>query len=334
MDLTTELLENAAFREAKRGGYNTEDVDEFIEQVKVEYQRHNALVREGRQRIEAAEARVVEAERRAAESAEQAASASDADDTLKRTLVLAQRTADAAIKEAEEQASRTLSSAQDQAARMLADAQEATARARAEAESEARRAQEEARTRVLGELRELEAARDQLHGDVDTLERHLEEQRDRLRLATRELQRLLDDPAVLREVAVPVVSDIVVPTAAAPAVLVEPAPAPVDVDHDPAAWTPDDEAWQEPEAPANPPSSAAYADVPTDDADEADEADGPRTEAVDMLAERDADDDAYLAELRKAMTDDSPLGPREEGDVDPLFDAGIQPSRSRFGRRR
>ncbi len=105
MDLTTELLDNAAFREAKRGGYNTEDVDEFIEQVKVEYQRHDALVREGRQHIEAAEARVVEAERRAADSAEQAASAIDTDDTLKRTLVLAQRTADAAIKEAEEQAS-------------------------------------------------------------------------------------------------------------------------------------------------------------------------------------------------------------------------------------
>ena len=58
------------------------------------------------------------------------------------------------------------------------------------------------------------------------------------------------------------------------------------------------------------------------------------TEPVDVLAERDADDDAYLAELRKAMTDESPLGPREEGDIDPLFDAGTEPTRSRFGRRR
>ena len=33
-----------------------------------------------------------------------------------------------------------------------------------------------------------------------------------------------------------------------------------------------------------------------------------------MLADRDADDDAYLAELRKAMTDESPLGPREDDD--------------------
>src|SRR5687767_1300016 len=159
MDLTTELLDNAAFREAKRGGYNTQDVDEFIEQVKVEYQRHEALVREARQRAEAVDARVAEAERRAAEAEQRALTSTDDDDMLKRTLVLAQRTADAAIKEAEEQASRTLSSAQDQAARMLADAQEATARARAEAETEARRAQEEARTRVLSELRDLEAAR-------------------------------------------------------------------------------------------------------------------------------------------------------------------------------
>jgi len=329
MDLTTELLDNAAFREAKRG-YNTQDVDEFIEQVKADYGSHEALVREARQRAEAAEGRVAEAERRAAEAAERASATSDADETLKRTLVLAQRTADAAIKEAEEQAARTLSSAQDQAARLLADAQEASARARAEAENEARRAQEEARTRVLAELRELEAARDQLHTDVDNLERHLEEQRDRVRLTTQELQRLLDDPASLREVAVPVLADVVVPVAepaeapAAPqdveAEVEEPEPAaPAE---DPVAWTPDDDAWQD-EGASAPPPSPAYADAP--DA-------GPETEAVDMLAPRDADDDAYLAELRKAMTDESPLGPREDEEGE--YDAADEAPRSRFGRRR
>ena len=85
MDLTTELLDNAAFREAKRG-YNTQEVDEFIEQVKVEYGRHDAMVREAKQRVDAAEARVADAERRAAEAAERAAATSDDDDTLKRTL--------------------------------------------------------------------------------------------------------------------------------------------------------------------------------------------------------------------------------------------------------
>jgi DivIVA domain-containing protein len=335
MDLTTELLDNAAFREAKRG-YNTQDVDEFIEQVKVDYGNHEAMVREARQRAEAAEARVADAERRAAEAADRASATSDADETLKRTLVLAQRTADAAIKEAEEQAARTLTSAQDQAARLLADAQEATARARAEAESEAQRAQEEARTRVLAELRDLEAARDQLHADVDNLERHLEEQRDRVRLTTRELQRLLDDPEALREVAMPVLADVVVPESAAPAPAVEPdavhepapqpqsEPEPEPAAEEPRAWTPDDDAWQDDQAPATtPPPSPAYADA--DDA-------GPDTEAVDVLGQRDADDDAYLAELRKAMTDESPLGPRdEEGDP---FEGFEEPPRSRFGRRR
>jgi DivIVA domain-containing protein len=338
MDLTTELLDNAAFREAKRG-YNTQEVDEFIEQVKIEYGRHDALVRDARQRIEEAEARASEAERRAAEATERAASSSDTDDTLKRTLVLAQRTADAAIKEAEEQAARTLSSAQDQSARMLADAQEATARAKAEAETEARRAQEEARARVLAELRELETARDKVRTDVDTLERHLAEQRDRVRFATTELQRLLDDPAALEPAEAPVVSEAAAPVAdptptpppapvAAPAVepLVPAPPAPGG--DDPVTWTPDDEAWQEPEAPAAPPApSPAYAEAETAD-------DGASTETIDLLEERDPGDDAYLAELRKAMTDESPLGPREEGEAQPLFDGGPEPSRSRFGRRR
>jgi DivIVA domain-containing protein len=336
MDLTTELLDNAAFREAKRNGYNTQDVDEFIEQVKVEYSHHDAMVREAQQRAEAAEAKVADAERRAAEAAERANATSDADETLKRTLVLAQRTADAAIKEAEEQASRTLTSAQDQAARLLADAQEATARARAEAENEARLAQEEARARVLGELRDLEGARDQLSTDVTSLERHLEEQRERVRVSSHELQRVLDDPAALREVAVPVLADVVVPSQPAAAVRVEPEPsdapegsdpAPeVDVEaEDAAAWAPDDSAWPE-EAPADssPPASPAYAEAPDE---------GPNTEAVDVLVDRDADDDAYLAELRKAMTDDSPLGPREDDDA-PMFDDVEPPQKSRFGRRR
>jgi DivIVA domain-containing protein len=324
MDLTTELLDNAAFREAKRNGYNTQDVDEFIEQVKVEYARHDALLREARQRMEATEARVAEAERRAAEAADRASATSDADETLKRTLVLAQRTADAAIKEAEEQASRTLTAAQDQAARLLADAQEATARARAEAESEARRAQEEARTRVLGELRDLEAARDQLATDVDNLERHLEEQRDRIRLTTRELQRLLDDPAALREVAVPALADVVVPVTAAPDIEDEELEPPVPATDEPAAWAPDDDVWQDEVEDDEPGTAASPAYAESFGV-------GPDTEAVDVLS-RDPDDDAYLAELRKAMTDESPLGPREEDR--PLFDSDEQPARSRFGRRR
>ncbi len=329
MDLTTELLDNAAFREAKRG-YNTQEVDDFIEQVKLEYGRHDALARELRQHVEAAEGRIADAERRAVEAAERAASTSDADDTLKRTLVLAQRTADAAIKEAEEQAARTVSSAQDQAARMLADAQEASARARADAETEARRAQEDARARVLAELHDLETARDQLQADVGNLERHLEEQRDRVRLSARELQRLLDDPAALLEAAPPLVSDVA--SAPTPMPAVEPliATPPPAAEERKSAWGSDEEGWA-PEPPAAP---APLTSEPEPAPESASVEQGAGTQTIDLLEERDADDDAYLAELRKAMTDESPLGPREEGDADTLFESSSEPSRSRFGRRR
>ncbi|MGH9273815.1 MAG: DivIVA domain-containing protein [Acidimicrobiales bacterium] len=319
MDVTPQLLHDVEFREAKRGGYNTQDVDDFLERLAVGLERQDASVRDARQRIEAAEARAAEAERRAVQAEQRASDTSDSDETLKRTLVLAQRTADAAIREAEEQASKTLSSAQDQAARLLADAQETSARARAEAEDDARRAQQDARDLVQAEMRELEAARDQLHDDVDVLERHLEEQRDRLRHSVRELQMLLDDPAALRQIEVPVVSDVRAPEPEAPRM---PLVAADDADLDDDMWGAADDRFQ----PA-PPPSPAYADVV------ADRGDGPPTEAVDVLAERDADDDAYLTELRKAMTDDTPLGPREEDD-DALFDGGADTGRSRFGRRR
>ena len=62
---------------------------------------------------------------------------------------------------------------------------------------------EEARTRVLAELHDLEATRDQLRADVDLLDRHLEAQRDRVRRTTHELQPMLDDPDSLRPISLP-----------------------------------------------------------------------------------------------------------------------------------
>ena len=326
MDVTPQLLHDVEFREAKRGGYNTQDVDEFLERLAVGLERQDAAVRDARQRIEAAEARAAEAERRAVQAEQSASETSASDETLRRTLVLAQRTADAAIREAEEQAASTVATAQEQADRLLREAQETSARARDEAEEEARRAHEDARTRVLGEMRDLESARDQLRADVDVLERHLEEQRERLRRAVHELERVLEDPESLREVELPTVSDVRAPAR-------EPAPMPVapdpqDDDH-PSTWVPDDDEWSDPQV----------AEVPLAVPEPVDDLAGRRddpdaTQAVDVLAERDADDDAYLAELRKAMTDDTPLGPRDDlGDVG-LFDAGADSGRSRFGRRR
>jgi hypothetical protein len=61
-------------------------------------------------------------------------------------------------------------------------------------------------------------------------------------------------------------------------------------------------------------------------------ADARHVEPEEPEPEPEDDEDAYLTELRKAMTDDAPLGPRDE----PEDHLGGAPTsgRSRFGRRR
>ena len=55
--MTPQLLNDVEFREAKRGGYNTQDVDEFLERLAVGLERQETTLREARQRVEDAEAR-------------------------------------------------------------------------------------------------------------------------------------------------------------------------------------------------------------------------------------------------------------------------------------
>ena len=163
-------------------------------------------------------------------------------------------------------------------------------------------------------MHDLAAIRDQLRVDVEVLERHLDEQRARAQQAVDELQRMLDDPSSLGEVGVPVVSDVVVPLDE-----VEPASQRYSEEEAPAQWIPDDDVW---------------ADADVEAAEDGEEAYDPPTQPIDMLAERDADDDAYLAELRKAMTDETPLGPRDDAVDAGAFQTATEAGRSRFGRRR
>jgi DivIVA domain-containing protein len=341
MDVTPQALHDVEFREAKRG-YHTGDVDDFLEKLAVGVEQLQARLAETRQRLEAAETRAAAADVRAQEAERRSADRSDADETLKRTLVLAQRTADAAIKEAEDQAARTLSSAQEQANRLRAEAQSAVADARARAETEARRAEEEVRDRVRSEVRALESVRDQLQTDIAAFEAHLEVQRAQVQRSVESLQRLLEDPSALRSELAPQATPVEVP---------DPEPAEEPEGHDapggprrPLVAPPPPEAHGDEPEPVDGNGNAKGAG--TGDPSDADPAagrrgarprdEGPPTEAVDVLAERDPGDDEYLAELRKAMTDESPLGPRDdEGGSDDLFDSESDRSgRSRFGRRR
>lgn len=206
MELTPQTLHAVEFREARRGGYNTRDVDDFIERIAGSVAHLNERVRDAQGRADAAEARLVDMQheveelRRRPQAAAPAPEVSETDETLRRTLVLAQRTADATIKEAKEEANRVLSEAREEAART-----------RAEAEAEARRGADSARVSAEMEVETLLANRDKLKGDLDALTFRLDEQRNQLRSGITEMQRLLDDPSAFKPLAPVTLSDVEAP---------------------------------------------------------------------------------------------------------------------------
>src|SRR5437868_5665347 len=89
MELTPQRLREVEFKERWRG-YDPEEVDDLLERVA-------AGLEDFENRVRQATERAVRAEQRASEG-------SDTDETLRRTLVLAQRTADAAIADADQRA--------------------------------------------------------------------------------------------------------------------------------------------------------------------------------------------------------------------------------------
>ncbi|HEX6235954.1 MAG TPA: DivIVA domain-containing protein [Acidimicrobiales bacterium] len=200
MELTPQTLHAVEFREARRGGYNTRDVDDFIERVSAGVGDLLERLRDATSRADATEARLREVQRHLEEVQRRPpppAETSDADDTLRRTLVLAQRTADATVKEAKEEANR-----------MLAEARGELERARAAAEEKARHEVREARERAEAEVDELLSTRDALEADIEALRRVLRQQRDSIRSGVETLRRAIDSPASLAEVEVPRLSEV------------------------------------------------------------------------------------------------------------------------------
>jgi cell division initiation protein len=231
MEITPQVLEDVKFTTRARG-YDRDEVDEFLERVGAGVAQVQNRLRDEARRADAAEAR-----------ASALGNRSEAEETLKRTLVLAQRTADAAVAEANETAARTVSEAEARAARLIADAEAQAATLRTEAESEARRVIESTRAPLVEEIKELEQLRNFLHDDIQLLEGHLASQRERLRAQVADLQRLIDDPGMLEIEPTPETSGVdpapslpppvePQPTAPAPPTLAEPpiafvSPAPV-----------------------------------------------------------------------------------------------------------
>ena len=340
MELTLKrLLEQAEFTRTKRG-YAPEEVDDFLDRAvamatKVEARLTQAMAQEkaadgtapagpSQDDIDAEVARRVEAA-----LAEQAANApaaaaepeagDDSMDEVSRTLVLAQRTADAAVKEAREDA-----------ARLLADAEARAAQARADLTKQIDGERSDAQRRLGEEIAALEGAREALRSDVGVLERHVEEQRNQLRSTVNELQRLLDDPAGFRLAPTPALLDPEIPEITA-SVAPEPEPEP----------EPEPVAEVEPEVAPEPKAdepvkgdALSFADV-----DHEPPAAGPPTQPVSAvdLDLHNKQDDPFLDELRKAMSDEEPLGPRDSTNpgehTSSMFDDDDKRS-WRFGKRR
>src|SRR5690606_34465357 len=93
MELTPQTLHAVEFREARRGGYNTRDVDDFIERVAGSVGHLNDRAREAQARADAAESRLVDLQheveelRRRPQAAAATPEVSETDETLRRTLV-------------------------------------------------------------------------------------------------------------------------------------------------------------------------------------------------------------------------------------------------------
>ncbi len=255
MELTPDLLLEAKFSPARRG-YDMNEVDDFLERcaegldvlltrLKAEFERAEraeeraahleAALGEARSAPQQAPAPAPAAEPAPVEAPPApapapAAAPEPSPDVVQepmRILIAAERTAEAAIAEARAEAERIRTEAESIASTTRSEAEALLSRSRSEAEAEARRAGEETRRSIEAEVLSLRQDRDALATDVRSLRRWLDEQRARLRTTARDLQRLVDDPAALRELPVPDLhDDAPAPAGAGSEPEAEPEPAP------------------------------------------------------------------------------------------------------------
>jgi len=211
MELTPELFEKIEFTE-RRKGYDTDQVETFLEEAGTALAQLLARYRHIEERAAAAEARLSEADARIAHAedranraeahARQAAAAAVPDPSAEqaeveqaaRTLLMARRTAEAMEQEARQQAQNLLGEAKTRADRQLgeaqAEAEELIRRARIQAEQE----YAERRVRAQDEVVALEERRAQLGDVITQLEARLAGYREDLTRTSEELSRLASDP--------------------------------------------------------------------------------------------------------------------------------------------
>jgi DivIVA domain-containing protein len=325
MDLTPRLLTEVEFKEQWRG-YSPTEVDRFLAGVAT-------AVGELQQRHHEAVDRAMSAEQKLLERTD--------DDEVRRTLVLAQRTAASAVEEASAEAMRIVEEARRHAADVEAELAE--------------------RRRV--EVNELADRRAELQADIDALEAFLRQQRERLRAELTNQLATLDSPSFGGER--PGTSGIEAMPVPAPEPFVPRPPTEEElaqarddlidalrqagIEHVAPPVDDEPEPDREPESFVDPTSPAVATPTPTlydadDESGELDLRGAEATQAFDVVSALDDDsllwagsdaigenevvvaeapeaveDDPFLAELRRAVTDDTPLGPRDDDERHTAF---------------
>jgi DivIVA domain-containing protein len=175
-------LRTVEFRETLKG-YHRDDVDEYLEKAAVEAEGLQEQLRQNGERLRQAAERIsqLEAELERKPEPERVEPAAP-DDTLQRTLLLAQKFVDETKADSEAQAARVIAEA-DAKARLLTD----------EAQAQASKIATESEERLRGEIERLEGARSNLSHEVESMSRHLESERQRLRNALGDILKWVDD---------------------------------------------------------------------------------------------------------------------------------------------
>jgi len=187
MELSPKSITGVQFRTVRKG-YDPEEVRGFLAQLA--------------RGVEAVQAQSAATESRARSMMTKLQELSSRDDpdpgeAMKRTLLMAQRTADAAVAEANEEARATVAAAEEKSRTTLSEAQSKAEQMITDAEADARRAASVEKTRIEAEVAALTARRDELHSEASRLEGHIRAQRDRISGVATTLKSVLAQPSGL-----------------------------------------------------------------------------------------------------------------------------------------
>jgi DivIVA domain-containing protein len=194
---TTSILDTLRTVEFRLGlkGYNVDEVDEYLDRAAQESEALQEHARQLTERLQQASDRIValEREKRSAPSESEGAAAAASgggsslepglsDETLQRTLLLAQKFVDQTKRESEAEAAEIVAQAEQKAKAAVDAAEQAAAKLQAESQQKLRE-----------EVARLESRRTELATDVESMARHLESERNRLRGALSDILKWVDE---------------------------------------------------------------------------------------------------------------------------------------------